>query len=122
VNSSAGGIGASTLPEFNISGDGEHQGYETWIAQANATPPALSAYTHQIQFEKNSGLRLKEDMLQSVTGEFSVEYHLRATQFEDVITGSPTDTDRYGSIMLAAGSIVCVAVAGVVVVVARKRV
>jgi hypothetical protein len=121
ANSSTAGIGVSAYSDFTISSDGEYQGYETWIAQANETPPALSAFSHQIQFEKNSGLRLKEDMFTSVTGEFAVEYHLRATQFADVITNLPTDTDEYGLIILAAGTVVGVAVIAIVGVVALKR-
>ncbi|MFX1603935.1 MAG: hypothetical protein ACFFCK_10660 [Promethearchaeota archaeon] len=120
ANSSTAGIGVSAHPEFNISGDGEYQGYETWVAQANETPPAVSAFSHQIQFEKNSGLRLKEDMFVSVTGEFSVEYHMRATQFADLISSSPTDSDGFALIIMAAGSAVGIGIIAVAVILKRS--
>ncbi len=121
ANSSIASIGVSAHPEFTISGDGEYQGYDTWITQANEIPLAVSDFSHQIQFEKNSGLRLKEDMSASVTGEFTVEYHLRTTQFADVISGIPRDTDRLGLMILAAGSAVGIAVVAAAIVATVKR-
>lgn len=88
-NASVWEIGNEAFPNWTVSAEGTFQGYETWNVQYNQVPPGYSEFYDSTEYEKTSGLVVKDEFRGVMPNEFYWEMKERATDLGDVIDDGP---------------------------------
>ena len=113
-NASEWEIGTIVRENTTVTGESTYDGFETWIVQPRENLEGYDTFSVQMEFEKNSGLFLREDWDIGNTNSFTMKFHMRATDFADVIIIPVSPLVPIVMVVGAGGVIAIVVIAAVV--------
>jgi hypothetical protein len=122
-NASDFSIGTIVNENYTVTGESEYLGVSTWVVEPKNTTWAFGTYEFKRQFEKNSGVLLREDVRMTYnfsTMDYETQYIRLATDFTDVIGATPLNMVSMVS-LLAIGAESTVGAVLVVAMWARRR-
>ncbi len=118
-NISEWSIGTDYHKDYTVSGESTYGSYETWVLEPKSNLAGMDVFEDRIEWEKTSGLFLQQDSRFVETNEFDFEYHLRATEYEDMILiPAPAVVDP---LMTGIGGFAVVGIIAIVILYKRQK-